>query len=138
LKQKGGKRCKKCGKHKKKGCEELSLLDKQIDTAKFLMTKVVHQYINTSNPQISSPLYLRGKSRARIIDGSLEESMIVRPASHQRYPGDPVTFGDIPPEVVRKAFVHLSPSDLAAIRLVCRGWNPTGQDVMMSRLRIRK
>jgi hypothetical protein len=116
---------------------EVNRLNVQIGTAKCLMTQVIYPYINASNPQISSPLFHRGKSRAQIIDGSLEESMIVRPASHQRYPGNPVTFGDIPPEVVRKAFVHLSPSDLAAIRLVCRGWNPTGQDVMMSRLRIR-
>jgi hypothetical protein len=65
----------------------------------------------------------------------------VRPSSHQRPFGDPVIFGDIPPEVVRKAFVFLSPPDdpdLAAVRLVCRGWNPTGQDVMMSRAKVGK
>jgi hypothetical protein len=62
--------------------------------------------------------------------------MSVRPSTHQRSPGDPITFGDIPPEVVREAFVHLSKSDLAAVRLVCRGWNPTAQDVMMSRARV--
>jgi hypothetical protein len=62
--------------------------------------------------------------------------MSVRPSYHQRSSDDPVTFGDIPPEVVRKAFVYLSPSELAAARLVCRGWNPTGQDVMMSQSRV--
>jgi hypothetical protein len=117
---------------------EVNLLNRQIDAAKCLLTWVIHPYINTSNPQISSPLYHRGKSRARIIDGSLEESMSVRPSSHQRSSCGQITFGDIPPEVVRKAFVYLSPSDLAAARLVCRGWNPTGQDVMMSRLQVGK
>jgi hypothetical protein len=62
--------------------------------------------------------------------------MSVRGSSHHRSSDDPVTFGDIPPEAVRKAFVHLSLSDLAIVRLVCRGWNPTGQDVMMSRVRV--
>jgi hypothetical protein len=54
-------------------------------------------------------------------------------STHYRFPGFPVTFGDITPEVVRKAFVFLPPSDLASLRLVCRGFNPTAQDVMISR-----
>jgi hypothetical protein len=62
--------------------------------------------------------------------------MSVRGSSHYRSSDDPFIFGDIPPEVVRKAFVHLSPSDLVAVRLVCRGWNPTGQDVMMNRAKV--
>jgi hypothetical protein len=61
--------------------------------------------------------------------------MSVRPSSHQRPPGAPLTFVDISPEVVRNAFVYLSPKDLASVRLVCRGFNPTAQDVMMSRMR---
>jgi hypothetical protein len=64
--------------------------------------------------------------------------MSIRPSSHHRSPGDLISFGDIPPEVVRKAFVHLSTADLAAVRLVCRDWNPTCQDVMMSRLQVGK
>jgi hypothetical protein len=63
--------------------------------------------------------------------------MSIRGSSHLRSIGDPISFGDIPPEVVRKAFLHLSSSDVAAARLVCRGWNPTGQDVMMSRLQVK-
>jgi hypothetical protein len=61
--------------------------------------------------------------------------MSVRGSTHVRSDEDPVSFSDIPPEGVRKAFVHLSTSELASVRLVCRGWNPTGQDVMMSRAR---
>jgi hypothetical protein len=62
--------------------------------------------------------------------------MSVRPSIHQRSSGDPVVFGDIPSDIVRKALVLLTPSDLISARLVCRGWNPTAQDVMTSRLRV--
>jgi hypothetical protein len=64
------------------------------------------------------------------------ESMSVRPTSHHRFPGVPFTFSDISPEVVRKAFIFLPSSDLAPLRLVCRGLNPTAQDVMISRARV--
>jgi hypothetical protein len=59
--------------------------------------------------------------------------MSIRGSTHQRTTGDPVSFGDIPPEVVRKAFVFLPSSDLASLRLVCRGLNPTAQDVIFDR-----
>jgi hypothetical protein len=62
--------------------------------------------------------------------------MRVRHSSHYRPPSNLTTFGDIPPIVVQKAFVYLSPLDLAATRLVCRDWNPTTHDVLMSRLRV--
>jgi hypothetical protein len=112
-------------------------LKQHIDSAKFLMTQVFHPCVNPPFLyKISSPLFSSGKSGSQVYAGTSEEVMSVRPSVHQRSSGDSTTFGDIPPEVVRKAFVHLSPSDLAAIRLVCRGWNPTAQDVMTSRLRV--
>jgi hypothetical protein len=113
---------------------QINRLNVQIDNAKCLMSLVFHPYDLTI--QISSPLYVTGKSMDLLIGGSLEERMSVRGSCYHRFNGDPPSFGDIPPEVVRKTFVHLSPSDLAAVRLVCRGWNPTGQDVMMSRSRV--
>jgi hypothetical protein len=80
---------------------------------------------------------LGGDWEDQVITGSSEESMSVRPSSHQRNDYDPVSFGDIPPEVVRNSFLYLSSWDLAAVRLVCRGWNPTGQDVLMCRLSVK-
>jgi hypothetical protein len=70
----------------------------------------------------------------QVINKTTEKTMGVRPSSHERSEGDPFSIGDIPPEVVREAFVYLSPADLASTRLVCRGFNPTAQDVLMSRL----
>jgi hypothetical protein len=61
--------------------------------------------------------------------------MSVRPSTH-RSSGSPTAIRDLPTEVVRKAFVLLSPFDLAAARLVCRDWNVRAQDVLMSRTRV--
>jgi hypothetical protein len=81
-------------------------------------------------------MYSGGKSSDLVVAGTRNKSMRVRHSSHYRSHSDPATLGDIPPEVVRKVFIHLRPVDLAACRLVCRGLNPTAQDVLMSRLRV--
>jgi hypothetical protein len=46
--------------------------------------------------------------------------MSARPTSHEPSLGDPTSIGHIPPEVVRKAFVHISAADLASCRVLLR------------------
>jgi hypothetical protein len=49
----------------------------------------------------------------------------------------PATIGDIPQEVLRKAFIYLMPgeSDLVAPSESCRAWRPVAQELMYSRQR---
>jgi hypothetical protein len=49
----------------------------------------------------------------------------------------PATIGDIPQEVLRKAFIYLFPgeADLVAPSEACRAWRPVAQDLMYSRVK---
>jgi hypothetical protein len=53
----------------------VSRLNKHINTAKSIMTQVIHRCIN---PQISSSLYSARRSKEQLITGSSEESMSIR------------------------------------------------------------
>jgi hypothetical protein len=78
-------------------------------------------------------------NREEILAGSTEETMRSLYARHQRASiSDPATIGDIPQEVLRKAFIYLLPgeADLIASSEACRAWRPVAQELIHSRQKL--
>jgi hypothetical protein len=72
-------------------------------------------------------------NREEILAGSTEEKMRSLYARHQRASiNDPATIGDIPQEVLRKAFIYLLPgeADLIASSEACSAWRPVAQELI--------
>jgi hypothetical protein len=70
-----------------------------------------------------------------IIAGSTEDTMKSLYYRKQRASiYHPATIGDIPQEVLRKAFIYLLPgkAELVAPSEACRAWRPVAQDLMFS------
>jgi hypothetical protein len=49
----------------------------------------------------------------------------------------PATIGDIPQEVLQKAFLPLGRVDLISASSACRGWRPVAQEIIHSRVKIK-
>jgi hypothetical protein len=72
-------------------------------------------------------------NREEILAGSTEETMRSLYARHQRASiYHPATIGDIPQEVLRKAFIYLlhGKGDLVASSESCRAWRPVAQELI--------
>jgi hypothetical protein len=61
-------------------------------------------------------------------------SLYTRPQRESIY--HPATIGDIPQEVLEKAFLPLWREDLISASSVCRGWRPVAQEIIHSRVDI--
>lgn len=87
------------------------------------------------NTQIASPEYCEDKSREEIIEGSSEEKMRAVYARTERASiYHTATIGDIPPEVLRRAFIYLLPGDtnLVAPSRTCRAFRPVALQLLYS------
>jgi hypothetical protein len=82
-------------------------------------------------------VYWEGKTKEEILAGTTEETMrslYTRPQRESIY--HPATIGDIPQEVLEKAFLPLWRKDLNSASSVCRGWRPVAQEIIHPRLNI--
>ena len=109
----------------------VKVLNKSLDSAKVILSMVL--FPRSYYLKISSPAFCNGKSREEILAGSTEETMRSLYSRKQRASiNDPPSIGDIPEEVLRKAFIYLLPgeSDLVAPSETCRAFRPVAQELM--------
>jgi hypothetical protein len=108
----------------------VDLLTHTLDSGKILLSKVTLIFFNL---KIASPEYSKGKSRTLILAGTTLKKMGIDYCRTQR-PSikHPATIGDIPFEVIKKAFLLLGREDLVSASLSCRAWRQAGVEPLVS------